>query len=63
MVALETGEVAAQRGSVGPWCSRSANVIFVQEGIIWILIAIVADLVPVVSSEGLHFFTPILIAF
>ena len=63
MAALETGEVATQRGGVGPWCSRSANVIFVQEGIIWILIAIVADLVPVVSPEGLHLFAPILITF
>jgi len=35
--------------------------ISVQEGVIWILIAIVADLFPVVSLEGLLFFTPILI--
>jgi len=40
---------------------RSANVIFVQEGVIWILVATVADMFPVVCPTGL-LFTPLLIA-
>jgi hypothetical protein len=32
---------------------RPANVIFVQEGVIWILIATIADIFPVVRPAGL----------
>ena len=32
---------------------RSANVIFVREGIVWILLAVVADILPVVCPAGL----------
>ena len=50
MVALETGEGAAPLPIVVP-CS--ANVIFVQEGVIWILIATIADIFPVVRPADL----------